>query len=369
MTLSSSLLPLFAALLFGTGAAAAQAVPRTDTPRAGTLRVTFEPVVTTWEREFTDTGRLRIGANLPAPVFVRAERRVTPLMAEFGISNRVSLGVRLPLVRVRVQAGYHRDSTGAADSGSAALDSLLAASTYLFAPVRNTPRRLRYFPGDAELQAKYLLFVAPSYRTAVTLVVRFPTGHLESPHDLFDISTGDHQTDVEVQVAQELTLFDRLWLNALVRVARQQPGQRERRVRDQRPGPQGDWLVPRAATVVLDWDPGDYMAIDVSPMYRFSPNFGAGFTAGYWTKKRDHYAYRSAADSSAVLNALGAQTPARVLDAGTSERWLWLGVAVTYVGPDMEGSVSFEQTVTGSGGRVPAATVFRVLMRTSRWPF
>src|SRR5438876_59733 len=32
----------------------AQAVPRTDTPRAGALRFTFEPVITTWEREFTD---------------------------------------------------------------------------------------------------------------------------------------------------------------------------------------------------------------------------------------------------------------------------------------------------------------------------
>ena len=34
--------------------AAAQAGPRTDTPRAGQLRFTFEPVITTWEREFID---------------------------------------------------------------------------------------------------------------------------------------------------------------------------------------------------------------------------------------------------------------------------------------------------------------------------
>src|SRR5437899_7297475 len=53
----------------------AQAGPRTDTPRAGALRFTFEPVITTWEREFTDSGHeQRIGASLPALVFVHEER-------------------------------------------------------------------------------------------------------------------------------------------------------------------------------------------------------------------------------------------------------------------------------------------------------
>jgi opacity protein-like surface antigen len=351
------LLPLSAALLFGSSALASQAVPRTDTPRAGVLRVTFDPVIETWEREFTANGRQRIGATLPGPVFVRAERRTTPLTVEFGISNRVSLSARLPLVRVRTQAGYHRDSTGTADSGSAVLDSLLADPTYDFAPVRNTPRRLRYFPGDAELQAKYLLFVAPSYRTAVALVVRFPTGHLDSPHDLFDVSTGDHQTDVEAQITQELILAERFWLNVAFRAARQRPGTRERRV-----GPQDSLLLPRANTALLDWTPGDYAAIDIAPMYRFSPTFGAGFTAGYWTKKGDRYAYRSAADSIAGV-------PASALDAGTAERRLRLGVAATYIGVGVEGSFSVEQTVSGAGGRIPAATVFRIVMRTSRWPF
>jgi hypothetical protein len=329
----------------------AQAVPRTDTPRAGTLRVTFEPVTTTWEREFTAGGRRRIGASLPATIFVRAERRVTPLIAEFGISSRVAVAARLPLVRGWVQA--RNDTTAAARS----LDSLLRDSRYDFAPIRNTPRRLRYFPGDAELEAKYRLFVAPTYAASVALVLRFPTGHQDSPHDLFDISTGDHQTDIEAQVAQELIVANRLWLNVMVRAARQRPGTRERRV-----GPQDSLLLPRANTALLRWTPGDYVAIDIAPLYRFTPHFGAGFTAGYWTRKRDRYAYRSAADSIPGI-------PASALDAGTSERWLRLGGAVTYVGPDMEGSFSIEQTVSGAGGRVPAATVFRVVMRTSRWPF
>ena len=53
------------------GVGRAQAVSRTDTPRAGTLRVAFEPVITTWEREFTNGRRRRIGASLPAAEMVR----------------------------------------------------------------------------------------------------------------------------------------------------------------------------------------------------------------------------------------------------------------------------------------------------------
>ena len=258
------------------GVSYAQAVPRTDTPRAGHLRVTFEPVITTWEREFTDSGReQRVGASLPTAVFVRAERRVTPLGLDFGITNRISVGVRVPMVRVNTRESFPQDSAGAAS-----LNSLLQDTTYAFGPIRGTERHLRYFAGDIELEAKYRLIESHSYALSGALVVRLPTGHQDSPNRLFDLSTGDHQTDIEVRVAQELTLLDRLWLNASVRLGRQQPGTRERRV-----GPQSTLLIPHAALATLDWDPGDYAAIDVAPMYRFHRWFGVGVSAGYWTRQ------------------------------------------------------------------------------------
>src|SRR5207237_4336220 len=105
-------------------------------------------------------------------------------------------------------------------------------------------------------------------------------GNQDSPNALFDIATGDHQTDVELQVAQELTLFRRLWLNAMVRAARQQSGTRARRV-----GPQATLLLPHAALATLNWDPGDYIAIDAAPMYRVSTFFGAGVTVGSFPKQ------------------------------------------------------------------------------------
>jgi len=367
----------------------AQAGPRTDTPRAGALRITFEPVFTTWEREFTADGHeQRIGASLFSethppfgctrvkgvlvcrynfsPVFVREERRVTPLALEFGITNRIAVGVSIPLVRVNTRAGYQLDSIGNPGAPAAAkrLDSILTDTTYALEPIVGTSRRQHFFAGDIEVNAKYRMLESRHYTLSGAVVVRLPTGHQDSPNNLFDLSTGDHQTDIEIQVAQELTLFDRLSLNVLVRGARQQPGTRERRV-----GPQSVLLIPHAALATLNWDPGDYAAIDVAPMLRFGRQFAVGFTAGYWTQQRDRYTYRSPQDSIDVATRLGAPVSAAVLDAGTALRWTRLGVAMTYAGSDVEGSFSVEQTVTGSGGRVPVATVFRIVMRTSRWPF
>ena len=362
-------MPLLVAVLSLLGARElpGQAVPRTDTPRAGTLRVTFEPVITTWEREFTDSGKQqRVGASLPTIVSVRAERRVTPLGLDFGITNRIAVGVRVPLVRLNTRESFPQDSTGApADSaGARALDLLLQDTTYAFGPITGTPRHLRYFAGDVELEGKYRFLESHSFALSGALVVRLPTGHQDSPNRLFDLSTGDHQTDIEIRIAQEVTLLNRFWLNAAVRLGRQQPGTRERRV-----GPQFTLLIPRAALAKLAWDPGDYAAIDIAPMYRFSRSFGVGFTAGYYTQTRDRYSYRSAQDSIDVATRLGAPVPAAVLDAGTGQRWARLGAVMTYVTPDVEGSFSIEQTVSAAGGLVPVATVLRVVMRTSRWPF
>jgi hypothetical protein len=395
MVYASPLPPLFkcsrflalGALLLLPGLVRAQAGPRTETPPAGALRFTFEPIITTWERDFVGNRTRPVGASLYAethpplgckpvggfpvcrydfPVFVRAERRVTQFGLDFGITNRLVVGARVPLVRVNTRAGFRLDSLGGlrADSAAQRIDSVLQDTTYAFDPITGTSRRLRFFAGDIEVEAKYRILESHSYALSGALVVRLPTGHQDSPNNLFDLSTGDHQTDIEVQIAQELTLFNRLWLNALVRGGRQQPGTRARRV-----GPQSVLLIPHAALTTLDWDPGDYAAIDVAPLFRFSKEFGVGFTAGYYTQTRDRYTYRSAQDSTDLATRLGTPVSAAVLDAGTGIRWARLGVAMTYVGSGVEGSLSFEQTVSGSGGLVPVATVFRIVMRTSRWPF
>jgi len=226
---------------------------------------------------------------------------------------------------------------------------------------RSTPFRnsWRYNLGDVELAAKYRFAAGAHYAAAAVAVLRLPTGAIDSADEFLHQSIGDHQTDLEGRLMQEL-IVGPLWLNVAVRAGTQRPGTRVRRV-----APWDALLVPFAATTALRWDPGDYLGVDVAPLVRLAPQFAAGVTAGYWTKGRDHYAFQSQQDSIALAARLGGPTPASVLDAGTSQRWLRLGFALTYSAPTVEGGFSIEQTVTGAGV-VPAATVYRIVFRASR---
>ncbi len=516
--------------LTGGAMLAAQAVERTDVPARGILRVTFDPRIMTWNDEFTDAGRRRLGFGLtgdtvgsryiPAlaaleqnvrtvtgdlvPVIrpqvmgpgdvqpllprfvaslgagllsVRQERRTYPITAELGVTNRLSVSLTVPIVRVATRSSLNLSTTRAnlglnprltvsgadaaylvfftqfdttlarfeqninaglygcgGNAACAARDSLafwrsvfaalhgtvygVASVGSPFMPLDSSPagrgidsavariRRdmsafgvagfdttfllptdtltgalvqaaivdpvtgfgynripfrtgFRYGLGDVEVAAKYRLLAGAHYAAAVKALVRLPTGARDSADDLLAQPIGDHQTDLEGQLTQEL-IAGPLWLNLAVRAGLQRPGVRVRRV-----APPEAFLVPAAATASLRWDPGDYVGVDVAPLVRFASEFAAGVTAGYWTKQPDHYAFQSPQDSVALATRLGAPASASVLDQGTGQRQLRLGFAMTYHGATVEGGFSIEQTVSGRGV-VPAATVYRLVLRTSR---
>jgi len=511
----SLLLPFAAAVVWPGASLAAQAVDRTDTPRHGAMRLTFDPTTMTWERNFTPSGRQGIGAAFTADsvavaaavpalakmqqdtrtltglagyiaslghdlLAIRAERRIMPIGLEYGITDRLSLGITVPIVRVQVRAGYslhppganvglgprtsadstryssffsdldaalaqlmknmndslygpcsssptcqraqavynqgkallsaldtlvfgvqdtagrylpvagsdagraitalvtglqhaladtfqvsglHNDSfllpqTGTADAADIAALYQARADGLALAPFGDTPRRLRFFTGDVEVQAKMRVLTSRDAALAAAFVVRLPTGHQELPNDPFDISTGDHQTDLEGRLTGEITLLNRIWLNASVRAARQLPGPRDRRV-----GPADDPFLPATTLAHLRWDPGDFVALDVAPMYRFSPRFAVGLTASYYAQGQDRYGFFSPQDSTAFATQIGGPANVSGLDAGTAIRQTRLGFALTYAGPRLEGGLSVQQTVSGAGGLVPVATVFRIVIR------
>src|SRR2546425_2310039 len=497
--------------LTGGAMLAAQAVERTDVPARGVLRVTFDPRIMTWNDQFSDAGRLKLGAPLTGdtvggryiPVVarleqnvrlasglsncvaslgagllsVRQERRTYPTTAELGLTDRLSVSLMVPMVRVATRASLRlssrganlgvnplvlnalgargtdsaffaqfdqalaqldqqatgcaappspcaaRDSSarwravrdaldgsvyGAGQTGSpflpldtstagkaidttvariqqglnltfgiggfdttvALASDTLSGSTFeqiLLSPDPNgfgyttVPfvRNFRYRVGDIEVAAKYRLLAGTHYAVAAEALVRLPTGAKDSASDLLRQSVGDHQLDLEGQLTQELSVGP-LWLNLALRAGVQRPGTRVRRV-----APWDALLVPAAATADLRWDPGDYVAVDVAPLVRLAPEFAAGFTAGYFSKARDHYAFQSPQDSVALATRLGFPTAATGLDQGTAQRRLGLGFAVTYHVPGVEGGFSIEQTVSGAG-LVPGATVYRLVLRATR---
>src|SRR6266513_1272823 len=501
-------LALVSPALTGGARLAAQAVERTDVPARGVLRVTFDPRIMTWIDQFTDAGRMKLGAPLTGdtvggryiPVIarleqnvraasglssfvaslgagllnVRQERRTYPMSAELGLTDRLSVSLMIPMVRVSTRASLQVSSRGANlgvnplvlnalgargtdstffaqfDTALARLDQQAAGCTgpcaardsaarwhgvrdalhgsvygvgqtgspflpldtsiagkaidsavariqqgltvtfgiggfdttvalasdtltgatfeqLLLSPDPNgfgyatVPfmRNFRYRVGDVELAAKYRLLAGRHYAAAVQALVRLPTGAKDSASELLRQWVGDHQLDLEGRLIQELSVGP-LWLNLAIRAGVQRPGARVRRV-----APWDAFLVPAAATADLRWDPGDYVGVDVAPLVRLAPEFAVGVTAGYFSKQRDHYAFQSPQDSVALATRMGFATPASVLDAGTGQRWLRLGFAMTYHTPGVEGGFSIEQTVSGAG-LVPAVTIYRLVLRATR---
>src|SRR6266436_5201088 len=146
-TLRIALLLACPALTGGASVAAAQAVDRTDVPARGVLRVTFDPRIMTWNDQFTDAGRMKLGAPLTGdtvggryiPVVsrleqnvrvvsgisnfvaslgagllsVRQERRTYPTTAEIGLTNRLSVSLMVPMVRVATRASFQYSARGA----------------------------------------------------------------------------------------------------------------------------------------------------------------------------------------------------------------------------------------------------------------
>src|SRR5438445_9882947 len=129
------LLLLLVAAASATSALAAEAVARTGIPRRGTLRVTLDPRIVTWDRQYvngtawrplgapltgdsvgtagipsvarleqdvrTASGLSGFLASLGKGLFsVRQERRTFPIIAELGVTDRLAVSVILPIVRV-----------------------------------------------------------------------------------------------------------------------------------------------------------------------------------------------------------------------------------------------------------------------------
>jgi len=129
------------------GSLAAQTVERADVAGHGRLRVTFDPRIVGWDAQFVNGARLPLGlpltgdtvgataipvvarleqdvrvasgvpgfvANLGQSLLsVRQERRTTPITAELGLSDRLSLSVSVPIVRVATRAHLQISSKGA----------------------------------------------------------------------------------------------------------------------------------------------------------------------------------------------------------------------------------------------------------------
>ena len=173
--------------------------------------------------------------------------------------------------------------------------------------------------GDIEVGGWFQIADRARFRSQLGLMVRLPTGTMDSPDNFIDIGTGDHQTDVEVALRNDLVLSRNLWLHLGGRYGVQMADQLSRRVTP--------WYIPLApasskATVTRNL--GDYLAVDLVPNLQLDDAIGVGIGWHYFHQGATTYEYVNSADQARIgLNA-------DVLGLATSVSRMRVGAGVTF---------------------------------------
>jgi len=131
--------------------------------------------------------------------------------------------------------------------------------------------------------------------------VRLPTGVQDDPANFLDMGTGDAQPDVEVRGWMNGRWGGRLGLWADVRYGVQMKGTTERRAFDP-----NVTFAPLASQIRLDWDPGDYQLLELSPWFQIAATMR--LLAGYRYVRKGHDTFAVAAPEVTEMVAEGADT-------------------------------------------------------------
>jgi len=178
--------------------------------------------------------------------------------------------------------------------------SAAQATTYLSDSLQIAPLGLveRSHLGDIELGAKVLLLdtfgsgpAARAHRNgfgmrlAAGAFARLGTGQLERPDDIFDIGTGDGQTDFEGNGAVDLIFGRRFWASIVGRYGAQLVDQRTFRIPDVAQNP----FVMKYREEIVSRDLGDYLEVEASPRWVYNDYLALSANYLYRHKGQDKY--------------------------------------------------------------------------------
>ena len=177
------------------------------------------------------------------------------------------------------------------------------------------------------------------------------------PWNFVDIGSGDGQDDIEVRAFGRLDVGRRLRTRIDVTYGIQQEGSVTKRV-----APADQPFASILTEGLRQWDPGDYLDIRVSPEVRLTPELTVGLRYRRYHKDADRW---DLADSSALPPD---QNPA-LLNEETEQDVSYLGLGVTLWPSAVSRasgawpialSAEYLQARSGSGGRTPSDTRFRI---------
>ena len=186
--------------------------------------------------------------------------------------------------------------------------------------------------------------------------VRLPTGTQDDPANFLDAATGDAQIDVELRGWMNGRWTGRFGLWADLRYGIQLPGTTERRVFDP-----NFTFAPMSSRLQLDWNPGDYQFVELSPWFRVAESLTVVAGYRYYRKGRDSFV-KSAVDATGSVQPAGAPDPEILVPhSGASSSRVSFGMVYNRAVPTQDGGTGgpleirllYRGVVGGSGGNVP----------------
>lgn len=186
--------------------------------------------------------------------------------------------------------------------------------------------------------------------------LRLPTGAQDDPANFLDAAAGDGQIDVELRGWMNGRWTGRFGLWADFRYGIQLPGTTERRV-----FAPDFTFAPMSSQVRLDWNPGDYQFVELSPWFRVAETITIVAGYRYYRKGRDSFEI-AAAEGTGSAPAADAPDPGILVPhSSVSASRVTFGMVYNRDAPAADGATGgpleirllYRGVVGGSGGDVP----------------
>lgn len=228
---------------------------------------------------------------------------------EYGITDRLSVGLIVPVVHAEVKVKASSDSTSQFDSlvnkAPAPMKAALAAlqeQTSVSNINRLMTSELGYSSGlqswngtglgDIELGLKYNYFKSHPIRMTLKTGVRLPTGRTDDPDNLFDVAFGDGQYDLGAYNYIDYDILSNLYLTMEAGYVAQLSHHSDFRV----PLAEGVSVSPLRAR--LNENPGDYVETGLEANYTLQKVFKMAAKYRYYHKFKDNYSSSAGYDTS-----------------------------------------------------------------------
>jgi hypothetical protein len=216
--------------------------------------------------------------------------------------------------------------------------------------------------GDITAHATLQFADGARYRGQLVVTTRFPTGSAPSANTFLDLGTGTHQFGVDVALASDLLLGGSFLIHGVARYGAARPDQIPMRVT-----PPDLPLAPLAQLATIKRTPASYVGLEVAPTWMMDDAFSVRAEYSYFDQGPTRHSYVDPADAARV------RWPASVLDEGTGARLSRIGGGITFstlaryqagrASLPYSLTVTYDNTISGRGGRVPQASIFRIQLR------